>query len=154
MSPAERSMAAAYPPVPQPLRVCIGTDLMPVAEIAESVRRFGRRYLSRIYTEAELAYCTASAAEMPRRLAARFAAKEAVFKLLRPAEQAWNWRDVEILRTPGGWCQVRLHGPAERLRREAGVQAISLSLSHEADYAIAVAAATAVTAEPSLSDPN
>ena len=145
MPPAEAG-TPAYPPVPQPLRVCIGTDLMPVADVAESVRRFGRRYLSRVYTDSELADCAASAAEMPRRLAARFAAKEAVFKLLQPDEQAWNWRDVEILRAPGGWCRVRLHGAAERLRRDSGVQAISLSLSHEADYAIAVAAATVAAA--------
>lgn len=120
----------------------IGTDLVRVAGIEESLRCFGERYLLRLYTPAEIAYCRQSAAEMPRRLAARFAAKEATLKVLRPEQHWLDWRSIEVLKTPGGWCELQLHGAARQLAAEAGIVALSVSLSHEDGYALAVVAAT------------
>lgn len=124
------------------VQVRIGTDLMRVESVSESIRCFGSRYLERVYTEAEIAYCACSATEMARRLAARFAAKEATLKVLRPHRHWLDWRDIEIVKTPGGWCELQLHGAANRLREQSGILSLSVSLSHEADYAIAVVAAT------------
>ncbi len=120
----------------------IGTDLMRVESVSDSIRYFGSRYLERVYTETELAYCTSSTTEMACRLAARFAAKEATLKVLRPYQHWLDWRDIEIVRTAGGWCELKLHGPANQLREQSGILSLSVSLSHEADYAMAVVAAT------------
>ncbi len=121
--------------------VRIGTDLVGVESIAESLRTFGSRYLHRVYTAAEIAYCE-SGAQMHRRLAARFAAKEATLKVLRPDRHWLDWRSIEVVKMPGGWCELKLHGPAERLREQAGIVSLSVSLSHEPAHAIAVVAAT------------
>jgi holo-[acyl-carrier protein] synthase len=63
--------------------------------------------------------------------------------VLRPHEHWLDWRDIEVLRMPGGWCELQLHGAAERLREDAGVLALAVSLSHERAHAIAVVVATA-----------
>jgi holo-[acyl-carrier protein] synthase len=115
---------------------------MAVAQVSESIGRFRERYLQRVYTPEELAYCRDGGTEMPRRLAARFAAKEATLKVLRPDGHWLDWRSIEIVKAPGGWCEVRTHGAAERLRRREGIVSLSVSLSHETAYAIAVVAAT------------
>ena len=125
-----------------PVEVRIGADLMRVESVAESLRHFGARYLRRIYTEAEISYCTHSAPEMLRRLSARFAAKEATLKVLRPRQHWLDWRSIEVIKTPGGWCELQLHGAADQLCEQAGILSLSVSLSHEADYALAVVAAT------------
>jgi holo-[acyl-carrier protein] synthase len=127
------------------VQVRIGTDLVKVERIAESVRMFGERYLLRVYTAAELAYCEQSPAEMSQRLAARFAAKEATLKVLRPDHHWLDWRSIEVIKTAGGWCELQLHGAAELLRLRAGIADLTLSLSHESDYALASVAATCFT---------
>lgn len=122
--------------------VRIGTDLVEVASIAESLARFGRRYLERIYTPDEIAYCEAGGDEMAQRLAARFAAKEACIKVLRPPDGGIDWRWIEVVKMPGGWCELRLSGGARHLAEAAGVTHLSVSLSHERSTAIAVVAAS------------
>ncbi|MES2186688.1 MAG: holo-ACP synthase [Pseudomonadota bacterium] len=122
--------------------VRVGTDLVHVEGVAESVQRFGARYLDRIYTPAEIAYCRSSPTEMPRRLAARFAAKEACLKVLRPTQAWMDWRDMEVVKMPGGWCELELHGDARQLADRAGMHSFSVSLSHEQAYAVAVVAAS------------
>ena len=74
----------------------------------------------------------------PSRLAARFAAKEAVLKVLRLTDQSFSWRSIEVARNPGGWCYVVLHGPMRHLANQAGFVAFSLSMTHEGAYAQAV----------------
>lgn len=120
----------------------IGTDLVEVATVAESIERFGSRYLQRIYTPDELAYCDAGGAERVLRLAARFAAKEACIKVLRPADGGIAWHWIEVVKMPGGWCELALHGGAARLAEASGIRHLSVSLSHERHYAVAVVAAT------------
>lgn len=122
--------------------VRVGADIIQVGTVRESIDRFGSRYLERVFTAAEIEYCQRSGAEMHRRFAARFAAKEAVLKVLRPDQHWLDWRTIEVIKTLGGWCEIRLHGPAELLAKRVGIVAISVSLSHEASYALAMVSAT------------
>jgi len=113
-----------------------GCDLQRVDVVSDAIRDFGTRYLDRVYTPVEQAsYATGGAAS----LAARFAGKEAVLKLIGTADGV-DLRSVEI-RTPDGRPEVHLSGRAAELAREAGIDAagIDVSLSHTGDLALAVA---------------
>ena len=132
-------MTAAAPP-----EVRVGLDLVDVADVADSVRRFGDRYVTRIYTDHEIACCRRAdrGASGPtyamESLAARFAAKEAVLKVLRPVEVQPAWRSIELHRMTGGWCEIRLSGRAAELAAEAGIEGLTVCLSHESTLAAAV----------------
>lgn len=118
----------------------VGCDLHPVADVSASIARFGARYLSRVFTAAELAQCTGATRD--ERLAARFAAKEAVFKVLRPARDiAVPWSSIEIVTDADGRPAVTLTGRAAALASRQGIEAIDVSMSHDAGVALAVAAA-------------
>jgi holo-[acyl-carrier protein] synthase len=119
----------------------IGTDLCAIEDVATALEHFGDRYLRRVYTEHEIAECTSRSA-VAEALAGRFAAKEAVLKALRPRDSRPDWRDIEVRRDPAGWCDVVLSNGAARLGEEASVVALSLSITHERDYAQATAIAT------------
>jgi holo-[acyl-carrier protein] synthase len=118
--------------------IVVGLDLVQVSAIAHSVERFGSRFLDRIYTLEELRYCLADASTRATRLAARFAAKEAVLKVLRSNDEAISWRSIEVARTRSGACDIVLGAEAQALARAAGITGLSLSMTHEADYASAV----------------
>lgn len=116
----------------------VGIDLVQVSRIAESLEKFGERFLNRIFTEGEIAYACAEPTQTARRLAARFAAKEATIKALNLAEQPISLRDIEVRRLASGACEIGLHGGLERLATSAGTTSLAVSLSHEGDYATAV----------------
>ena len=123
----------------------VGMDLVSVDDVAESVRHFGDRYVTRVYTPHEIDSCRgrSGVADGPgalavASLAARFAAKEAVMKVLRPVEVQLDWRSIEIHRMTGGWCEIRLSGLAAAMAAEAGIDELSVSLTHEASIAAAV----------------
>ena len=120
------------------LRVLVGLDLVQISRIASSVDHFGSRFLNRIFTEGELRYCMAESGPSASRLAARFAAKEAVRKVLCLGDEAIGWRSIEVVRASSGWCDLVLHGNARALARKAGCSGFSLSMTHESDYASAV----------------
>ena len=118
--------------------VLIGCDIHPVFNVIESIDVFGERYLARVFTPAERAAC----GEAPERLAARYAAKESVLKLLKvPADVAVPWTDIEVGAEPSGAPIVTLHGRAAQIAAELGVADIELTLSHDGGMAMAVAAA-------------
>lgn len=119
--------------------VSVGIDLVQVSAIAESVERFGERFLERVFTRGEIDYARTSPAQFASRLSARFAAKEAVRKALRLDGVAW--RDIEVVRHEDGACGIALHGAARRLARSDG-GGLAVSLSHENDQAAAVVIAT------------
>ena len=122
--------------------VLIGCDIHPVFNVVESIDVFGERYLARVFTPAERAAC----ADAPERLAARYAAKESVLKLLRvPADVAVPWTDIEVLSEPSGAPAIALHGRAAELAADLGVETIELTLSHDGGMAMAVAAAVIET---------
>jgi holo-[acyl-carrier protein] synthase len=119
----------------------VGTDVTAVHEVAESVDRFGLRYLERIYTEHEISSCVGAPLVEAASLAARFAAKEATIKVLRPVGHQPDWRSVEVRRDPGGWCTMVLSGRAAVLAEQAGITDLAVSLTHEGDVAAAVVVA-------------
>jgi holo-[acyl-carrier protein] synthase len=122
--------------------ILVGTDIVAVDRVAESIARFGERYISRLYTCDEAKYCTNGGTDAASRFAARFAAKEAAMKVLRPApNEALDWRSIEVVRSAQGWCDLRLHGTARTLARRGGLRAFAVSLSHEERYATAVVVA-------------
>lgn len=121
----------------------VGVDLIRVGDVLESIERFGDRYTQRIFTQAEIEYCSEEAPLAGERFAARFAAKEATMKVLRvrPAESV-QWRSIEVRRAPDGWCDIVLHDAAETLAKRAGITGLALSMSHEHEYATATVVAT------------
>lgn len=127
-------------------QVRVGNDLCRVADVAGSIDRFGDRYLTRVYTPAELATCTHDGAASAERLAARFAAKECVVKVLRPTGGV-SFHDIEICHDTAGAPVVVLHGEMERRAHELGVVDASLSISHDHGLASAVLVAV-VAADP------
>jgi holo-[acyl-carrier protein] synthase len=71
-------------------------------------------------------------------LAARFAAKEATIKVLRPEDSTPAWKSIEVRRHPSGWCELHLTGEAARLAAAADVTDLAVSLTHDGDLAAAV----------------
>lgn len=122
----------------------VGLDLVDVAEVAASVQRFGDRYVARVYTDHEIECCRRPARSGTSEtyamdsLAARFAAKEAALKVLRPVGARPAWRSIELRQMTGGWCEIHLSGSAADLAAEAGIDGLAVSLSHEASLAAAV----------------
>jgi holo-[acyl-carrier protein] synthase len=121
--------------------VRVGNDVVLVADVRRSIERFGDRYLRRVFTEHELSSCEGEPTVVAARLAARFAAKEAVVKVLRPTDVRPPWTDIEVRRAPEGACDLRLHGLAARMADDAGISSLAVSLSHEGDIATAVVVA-------------
>jgi holo-[acyl-carrier protein] synthase len=119
----------------------VGSDLVSVQQVTESVARFGDRYLQRVYTEHEISSATGAPSVRAARLAARFAAKEATIKVLRPAGHQPDWRSMEVQRHAGGWCAMALSGHAATLAEQAGITDLAVSLTHEGDMAAAVVVA-------------
>ena len=110
-----------------------GVDVIEIHRVKDVAERYGDRFLGRIYTEGELAYCRGRAPQ----LAARFAAKEAVMKALGTGTRGVRWRDIEVVRHPGGPPTVRLHGSALSRAERIGLRHLALSLSHSREYAVA-----------------
>jgi holo-[acyl-carrier protein] synthase len=122
--------------------ILIGTDIIEIDRVAESVARFGERYIARLYTRDEATYCTNAGADPAPYFATRFAAKEAAMKVLRPApNEGLDWRSIEVVRSAEGWCDLRLYGMAQTLARRAGLRALAVSVSHAELYATAVVVA-------------
>ncbi len=118
--------------------VGLGTDLIEIARIAGSVERFGERFLQRVYTPAEIAYCMRKKASAES-LAARFAAKEAAAKALGTGiSRGVSWLELEVVRAAGAAPQLRLTGNAAELAARLGVTGSVLSLTHSRDVAFAV----------------
>ena len=114
-----------------------GVDFIEIDRVASVLDRYGDRFLRRIFTPGEIAYCRGRAPN----LAARFAAKEAVMKSLGTGFRGVGWRDVEVVRAPSGAPSPRLHGRARRRAQRLGVTEIAITLSHSRDYAMVVAVA-------------
>ncbi|HWT95715.1 MAG TPA: holo-ACP synthase [Solirubrobacteraceae bacterium] len=118
--------------------VRVGIDLVRVEDVEDSINRHAERYLERVYTGRELADCRSEHGVQAERLAARFAAKEAAIKVLRPDGEAVPWLDIEVRREPGGWVELELARRAAGLAERAGVASLAVSLTHESGYASAV----------------
>jgi holo-[acyl-carrier protein] synthase len=122
-------------PAPPPGTTELGIDIIRVSRIADSLARFGDRFTRRVLTSREAAYVRGRAETM----AGRWAAKEAVSKVLGLGVRGIGWRDIEIERLPTGAPAVALHGRAARRAEQLGMGRIALSISHESEFAVAIA---------------
>jgi holo-[acyl-carrier protein] synthase len=113
----------------------LGIDIIKVDRIRASIERFGERFSKRVLTPAEQRYVRLR----PETFAGRWAAKEAVSKVLGLGVRGIGWRDIEVERLPTGQPAVRLHGRAAERARQLGMERVAVSISHESDYAVAVA---------------
>ena len=114
-----------------------GVDITEVSRIKAILERFGDRFLARVYTPEEIRYCT-SKANSAERLAARFAAKEAGMKALGTGlRHGITWRDLEVVRQPGGRPTLRFSGVAAEFAERLRCKRAHLSLTHTADQAMA-----------------
>jgi holo-[acyl-carrier protein] synthase len=114
-----------------------GIDLVEIGRIQNTMDRYGSRFLNRVYTVAEQAYCLRKkmAAES---FAARFAAKEAAAKALGTGISfGVNWLEIEVVREPGGRPSVTFHGRAAQIASRLGVARAALSLTHTSALAMA-----------------
>ena len=116
----------------------LGIDIVQLARIRAATARFGTRFVRRVLTTDEAAYVRTS----PERLGGRWAAKEAVSKVLGLGVRGIGWREIEIVRLPTGQPAVRLHGRARARAEQLGMGSIAVSISHDRDLAVAVATAT------------
>ncbi len=121
--------------------VAHGIDLVDFPRIEEMVNRHGKRFLNKVFTATEQAYAKANKNGIEK-LAGRFAAKEAILKLMGTG---WRgkiaWTDIEIVNNPAGRPEVTLRGEVEKLAEELGIKHISVSITHTANFAIASAVA-------------
>jgi holo-[acyl-carrier protein] synthase len=130
--------------------VVTGLDVQPIDEVEASLTRFGDRYLRRIYSEREVAECETSR-DMARSLALRFAAKEAVLKALTPNDHIPPWRSIEVLYGLNSLPTVELHGEAELLARQRGVENVLLSVSMGRVFALAVVVGDVMSSDETAS---
>jgi len=121
--------------------VAHGIDLVDCPRIEEMVARHGERFVQRIFTAAEQAYAEANKNKIEK-LAGRFAAKEAILKLVGTG---WRgkiaWTDIEIINNSSGQPEVTLGGEVEKIADKLGIKHISVSITHTANFAIASAVA-------------
>jgi holo-[acyl-carrier protein] synthase len=125
------------------MNILVGIDVQPIDEVESSMREFGFRYTRRLFTDHELDSCGDNPLTAASGLAARFAAKEAVLKILNTTVSVPPWKDIEVTRAPGGQPEIVLRGEAAELARCQGVSQISLSLSHGGGIATAAVVAQA-----------
>jgi holo-[acyl-carrier protein] synthase len=115
----------------------IGVDIIEIERVKESVNKYGEHFLDKIYTKRELEYCL-NKNDKYQHLAARFAAKEAVYKAL---SSGWNknigWKNIEITNEPNGMPIVNLNGDVKNFLSQQ--KSLKISISHSRDYVAAVA---------------
>ena len=117
--------------------VSIGIDIVEVYRIAETMTRTPR-FVERVFTEAERAYCDAKGVAAPQSYAGRFAAKEAFLKAL---QTGWRgkitWQDIEVVNDPDGVPSLNLKGEAARLFKVTRAAQMHISISHTSEHAVA-----------------
>lgn len=117
--------------------ISIGIDIIEVRRVREVISRTPR-FVERVYTQRERAYCDSRGAVAAQHYAARFAAKEAALKAL---QTGWTggiaWQDIEVASRDSGAPVLILHGRVRELYEQSGARAAHLSISHTTEHAIA-----------------
>jgi holo-[acyl-carrier protein] synthase len=117
--------------------VGLGVDISEVDRIREAIERHDNRFLQRIFTPAEIAYCNRHR-DRAERFAGRFAAKEAAMKALGTGwSQGVRWVDIEVIRAASGKPSLALHGVARKIGDRLGMRHVSLSITHSGNTAFA-----------------
>jgi holo-[acyl-carrier protein] synthase len=112
----------------------VGVDLIEIERVDQLLEKYGEKFLKRIYTEVEIKYC--SKKQNKGSFAARFAAKEAIFKATGLGlGKSMTWKDVEVINDEKGKPEVKLYGRTAEILADKTIQ---LSLSHSRDAAIAI----------------
>jgi len=123
--------------------VAHGIDLVDCPRIEQMMQRHGERFINRVFTAAEQAYAQANKNDIEK-LAGRFAAKEAILKLMGTG---WRgkiaWTDIEIINNAAGQPEVTLGGEVRKIADKLCIKHISVSITHTANFAIASAVALA-----------
>ncbi len=125
----------------------VGIDMIAIPRVRAVIERHDGRFLRRVYTPEEVAFCRGRVPE----LAARFAAKEAVMKALGTGAHGVAWREIEILPDRRGKPLVYLSGRAQERADRIGLRALDVSLTHERDFAVA---AVVGVREGAIEDPQ
>ena len=113
-----------------------GTDIVNVDRVRKSIEQYGDKFKKRVYTDEEINYCESRRMCKYESYAARFAAKEAVYKAISPtSEQNGVFTEVEVLNEENGKPYIVLHG---ELKKIIGDKKIEVSLSHEKEFAVAM----------------
>lgn len=116
------------------MKINCGTDIIEVCRIKESIEKMGDKFLNKVYTEKEIEYCNSKNKMKYQHFAARFAAKEAIFKAISNIledKYEITWKDVEILNDKNGRPYVHF------INNNYNIKQIDISLSHLKEYAIA-----------------
>jgi holo-[acyl-carrier protein] synthase len=115
-----------------------GIDITEVPRIAASIARYGERFLNRVFTAKEIAYCNSKKHGSAQSFAARFAAKEAAMKAIGTGlRRGVTWHDVEVGREPGGRPTIIFSGKAAEFAAKLGAKRVALSLTHTDHQAMA-----------------
>ena len=122
----------------------IGVDVIEIERVEAALARFGERFLRRVYTAEEAAFCRGRVHE----LAARFAAKEAVMKALGTGAKGVAWREIEVLPNHRGKPLVYLYGRARARAERIGPAGLDVSMSHSREYAVAFVVGQSRDLEP------
>ncbi len=119
------------------MRSSIGIDIVEIKRLEKVSKRWGKDFLKKVYTDRELRY--ARSKKFPyQHLAARFAAKEAIFKALGEVETDFvGWKNIEVLNNAYGRPHIAWHGEADRVRKKRKIRKTLVSLSHTENYAVA-----------------
>lgn len=116
------------------MKISCGTDIIEVCRIKDSIERMGDKFLNKMYTEKEIEYCNSKNTMRYQHFAARFAAKEAIFKamsIMLQDKYEITWNDVEILNDENGRPYVHF------IKNNYNIKQIDISMSHLKEYAIA-----------------
>lgn len=119
----------------------IGTDITECVRIAQMIEKHGELFLTRVYTQQEIAYCSARKAAT-QHYAGRWAAKEAVLKAIGTGwSRGIHWTDIEVVNAIGGKPSIVLGGAARQICDQYGIGEVMISISHCRNYAVAFATA-------------
>lgn len=114
-------------------RIPVGVDIVEISRIRKAIATWPNTFMERIYTQSEIINCK----NVASRLAARFAAKEAVMKALGTGATGVNWHDIEVVSNDNGAPSIQLYGRAHDKAQENGIKEFSISVSHSEKYAVA-----------------
>jgi len=114
-------------------RIPVGVDIVEISRIKKAISIWPNTFLARIYTQTEINSCN----NIASRLAARFAAKEAVMKALETGTKGVGWQDIEVISNDHGAPSIQLYGKAHDKAKENGIKEFSISISHSKKYAVA-----------------
>ena len=114
------------------MKISCGTDIIEIQRVKESIERTGKKFVDTIFTKKEIEYCESKKNQKYQHYAARFAAKEAIFKAISSKiDKNYYWQDFEIINNENGKPKVYLKTKIDE------IQDMDISISHCKEYAVA-----------------